>query len=1071
MRALHYLAQEADPARAAALTRQAEGSLRLFDDYLRFISDVQKAEHATVTATWRKAQSCPSIRVEPLDTVVVVPRVARWLLSGPGAARRDAPLMNVTRSQSVPLTVLEQRPDGWVVTLGAEGAPAAGDVLFWGGDPCTLAPLLEGAPGLSMAGKPAQVLQTWPLSADSMAVCLSGRIDARDLCVDGVVSECEVMQLLDGAPLVDAAGAVVGPARAALSVDKLPAAGPLVNARGVRFRWEAKGRRRGDGVWVALSGTVDRDAVVDPRLRFLDGEVTEVWTAPRHSKETTFKVTAADRERLELCLDREPPKESTLYLPLDLRHLELMRRALHQLMHGPLPHHRALLRLCEDPGRVQWPAFSPATVDEWTELTDLSRDGTDEQRRFVAMALASPDYVQLEGPPGSGKTTALCELVRQLARRGLRVLMCASTNAAIDNLMERLDGRAPEVVGLRVGQNSDDAVAHLRLDHKVDALVRRWGADERFAERAEPERRAMAERVVVAGANLVCATMAGVKWLPHLRHQEDDRDWSEAPWARPVTNHACFDVLIVDEASKTTAQELLVPAMLARRMVVVGDVNQLSPFVDADEVAAVIRAACADGGKFTDAHQRACLLAFELGELRDAGARWLVVEDPSCLDALEAEFVARGMGDELVRIDRQRRTRPVPTLTHRDLEDGRPDVLRVAAASLVLVSRELMPHVEGHLPGDLVTTRDPQGFDRLVGDSAPWLYRRHHTHDGRERRLHPCRVGGQRVDDPVMLEELAWQQLTRTWPQEVSWRMVRAHGLRRTPKARAARKVHEELARLRPQATAASGEAEALIQDVGLPSLLEIVQRGVGAHRSRLASALTLGMNHASTREAWEARFIRLTYQHRMHEHIAALPRERFYDGAALRTANTVGQRPEDGAWTFAPGLKRRLWLDVTGEVRDGVNAAEVDAVRGALEHFLQWATEHPCPRPGGWEVACLTFYAAQQRALRDMLRRLTGRSGEGRFHANGATIVCGTVDRFQGREADLVLLSLRNARKSVGFTDSPNRLNVALTRARQLLIVVGSSQTYARRGSEDHEALVAGTDWVTLGALGGGEQ
>jgi len=52
--------------------------------------------------------------------------------------------------------------------------------------------------------------------------------------------------------------------------------------------------------------------------------------------------------------------------------------------------------------------------------------------------------------------------------------------------------------------------------------------------------------------------------------------------------------------------------------------------------------------------------------------------------------------------------------------------------------------------------------------------------------------------------------------------------------------------------------------------------------------------------------------------------------------------------------------------------------------------------------------------------------------------IVCGTVDRFQGREADLVLLSMRNTTR-VGFLDSRNRLNVAVTRARQQLVVVGN--------------------------------
>ena len=55
---------------------------------------------------------------------------------------------------------------------------------------------------------------------------------------------------------------------------------------------------------------------------------------------------------------------------------------------------------------------------------------------------------------------------------------------------------------------------------------------------------------------------------------------------------------------------------------------------------------------------------------------------------------------------------------------------------------------------------------------------------------------------------------------------------------------------------------------------------------------------------------------------------------------------------------------------------------------------------------------------------------------------VC-TVDRFQGHEADLVFLSLVNSRNKIGFLDNPNRLNVALTRAKYQLVIVGDRHTF----------------------------
>jgi superfamily I DNA and/or RNA helicase len=100
-----------------------------------------------------------------------------------------------------------------------------------------------------------------------------------------------------------------------------------------------------------------------------------------------------------------------------------------------------------------------------------------------------------------------------------------------------------------------------------------------------------------------------------------------------------------------------------------------------------------------------------------------------------------------------------------------------------------------------------------------------------------------------------------------------------------------------------------------------------------------------------------------------------------------------------------------------------------------------------------------QERGISDMLRELTQDDRKTRFQVRDAPveIVCGTVDRFQGREADLVLLSMRNTRR-VGFLDSPNRLNVAVTRARQQLVVLGNADYFQKCGVSELEELAART-------------
>ncbi len=67
------------------------------------------------------------------------------------------------------------------------------------------------------------------------------------------------------------------------------------------------------------------------------------------------------------------------------------------------------------------------------------------------------------------------------------------------------------------------------------------------------------------------------------------------------------------------------------------------------------------------------------------------------------------------------------------------------------------------------------------------------------------------------------------------------------------------------------------------------------------------------------------------------------------------------------------------------------------------------------------------------------------------------TVDFFQGQEADLVFLSMVNT-STVGFMDSPNRLNVGVTRARYQLVVVGKRAYFTICPSEELKNLAEHT-------------
>ncbi|MFF4625280.1 DEAD/DEAH box helicase [Nonomuraea jabiensis] len=86
-----------------------------------------------------------------------------------------------------------------------------------------------------------------------------------------------------------------------------------------------------------------------------------------------------------------------------------------------------------------------------------------EQRAAVAGALSSPHAFFIQGPPGTGKTAVTCELIRQLARRGERVLLLAPSHVALDEALRRV-GDKPGIRALRLSWS----------DRKVDEDLRRF---------------------------------------------------------------------------------------------------------------------------------------------------------------------------------------------------------------------------------------------------------------------------------------------------------------------------------------------------------------------------------------------------------------------------------------------------------------------------------------------------------------------------------------------------------------------------------------------------------------------
>jgi ATP-dependent RNA/DNA helicase IGHMBP2 len=174
---------------------------------------------------------------------------------------------------------------------------------------------------------------------------------------------------------------------------------------------------------------------------------------------------------------------------------------------------------------------------------------------------------------------------------------------------------------------------------------------------------------------------------------------------------------------------------------------------------------------------------------------------------------------------------------------------------------------------------------------------------------------------------------------------------------------------------------------------------------------------------------VTLAEQHRMNARIMAFPSEALY-GGALRAHPAVAERAIDGAPLEVVDTAGRGFEEETPEGSDSKqNAGEAALVAAEVEALLAQGLDPA-------EVAVISPYDAQVQRLRQLLAAHLDRGLE-----------VDTVDGFQGREKDAVVVSLVRANETgeVGFLADVRRMNVALTRARVKLVVVGDGATVAR--------------------------
>lgn len=182
-----------------------------------------------------------------------------------------------------------------------------------------------------------------------------------------------------------------------------------------------------------------------------------------------------------------------------------------------------------------------------------------------------------------------------------------------------------------------------------------------------------------------------------------------------------------------------------------------------------------------------------------------------------------------------------------------------------------------------------------------------------------------------------------------------------------------------------------------------------------------------------------LKMQYRMNEQIMKFSSEWFYHGM-VESAPSVSHR---GILDYDTPM---MWIDTAecdgkeefvGENFGRINRAEAELTLQTLQQYLEKIGKQRILEES-IDVGIISPYRAQVQLLRKELRKREF------FRPYRHLLTVNTVDGFQGQERDIILISLvrSNDGGDIGFLRDLRRMNVAITRARMKLIILGSSET-----------------------------
>jgi superfamily I DNA and/or RNA helicase len=288
------------------------------------------------------------------------------------------------------------------------------------------------------------------------------------------------------------------------------------------------------------------------------------------------------------------------------------------------PVNRNLSNFLFDPNEARQSA-TDIEEEKLKVIADLNEPLLKEQQKqleAVAKTLVAKDLALIQGPPGTGKTTVIAEIIWQTLLREpqAKLLITSQTNLAVDNALERIKGKKL-VRPIRIGNidkfedegkvysndrikkwlqaKTNSSEEQLNAENAVcqwiENVQAKCSTDEKYAKAVAKWKAGLHEKDHLIKTTFANAYYKNVNVFAATCSECGSRNFGDIYQSIFRKNSESqgdpeFDLVIMDEASKATPPELVLPLTLGKKVVIIGDHKQLPPMIDEQEFGEALEA-------------------------------------------------------------------------------------------------------------------------------------------------------------------------------------------------------------------------------------------------------------------------------------------------------------------------------------------------------------------------------------------------------------------------------------------------------------------------------------------------